>query len=92
MPKSHNRYGKYAQTWPLLNRLIWDKIRRPCLRGTCLIEVQLHENSFGGNVKWPFKTGACLTEVVASAGGTVMLMHEIHQFVRKQNSDNFQVP
>ena len=41
------------------------------LRGACLIEVHLHEKSFGGNVKWPFKTGARLIRVAASAGGTV---------------------
>ena len=41
------------------------------LRGACLIEVHLHDQSFWGNLKWPFKTGARLIQVAASAGGTV---------------------
>ena len=45
--------------------------RWPRLRGACLIEVHLHEKSFWGNVKWPFKTGARLIQMYASAGGTV---------------------
>ena len=65
-PKSDDRYGKYAQTWPL-NGPIWNKIYRPLaeFERACLIEMHLHEKSFGGNVKWPFKTGACLIHVEA---------------------------
>ena len=46
--------------------------RWPRLRGACLIVVHLHKKSFEGNVKWPFNTGACLIQVAASAGGTVL--------------------
>ena len=44
----------------------------PCLRGACFIEVQLHEKSFVGNVKWPFKIDARLIQVAASTGRTVI--------------------
>ena len=37
-------------------------------------------NHLGGNVKWLFKTGACLIKVAASTGGTVIpiLIMRIH--------------
>ena len=71
-PKGHDRYGKYAHSWPITDRFGTKFVSRWLrLRGACLTEVHLHEKSFGGNVKWPFKTGARLIQVDTSTGGTV---------------------
>ena len=71
--KGHERYGKYAKSWPFTDRFGIEFVGRwPRLRGACLIEMHLHDKSFGGNGKWPFKTGARLMQVAASAGGTVL--------------------
>ena len=70
-PKIHDRYGKYAQRGPLNKFGIKFFGCWPRLRGACLIEVHLHEKSFGGNVKWLFKTDACFIQVTTSTGGTV---------------------
>ena len=51
------------------------------MRGACLIEVHLHEKSFGGNVKWPFKTGAHLIQVAAATGGTVRMFQVSFQIM-----------
>ena len=66
--KGHCRYGKYAKNWPFTDRFGIEFVGRWMrLRGACLIEVHLHDKSFGGNVKWPLKTGECLIQVAASA-------------------------
>ena len=71
--KGHEGYGKYTHSWPFMNRFGTKFVSRwSRLRGACLIEVHLHEKSFGGNVKWPFKTGTRLIQVAASTGGTVL--------------------
>ena len=83
-PKGHDRYGKYAHSWPFTDRFgtkfvsCW-----PRLRGACLIEVHLHEKSLGGNVKWPFMTGARLIQVAASAGGTVCIKSDFKDIFLK---------
>ena len=71
-PEGHARYGKYAQSWPLTDQFGTKFVGRwPRFRGAYLIEVHLHEKSFGGDVKWPFETGARLIQVAPSTGGTV---------------------
>ena len=73
-PKGHDRYGKYAHSWPFTDQFGMKLVDCwPRLRGACLTEVDLHdEKSSAGNVKWPFKTGARLIQVAASTGGTVL--------------------
>ena len=80
-PKGHDRYGKYAHSWPFTVRFGTKFVRHwQHLRGACLTEVHLHEKSFGVNVKWPFKTGAHLIQVATSTGATVHSLGSVQTF------------